>query len=219
MLVKICCIQSLDEARRALTAGANAIGFVAEMPTSTGTIADARIREIVAALAPEVRSFLLTSRTEPEAIVEHQRAMGANTLQFVDRVSAESRAAVRRRLPHVSLVQVVHVVDRNSVQEARRAEAGADALLLDSGLPDAPNRVLGGTGSTHDWSLSQEIVGGAGCPVWLAGGLRPDHVAEAIRQVRPSGVDVCSGLRPGRALDAGLLAAFVAAVAAEGPSA
>lgn len=217
MFVKICCIQSEGEARRALAAGANAIGLVAEMPTATGVIVDSRIREIVATLAPEVRSFLLTSRTDPEAIVEHQRATGASTLQLVDRVSAQSRAAVRRRLPHVSLVQVIHVVDRNSVEEARRAEEGADALLLDSGAPDAPQRTLGGTGSTHDWSLSREIVRGAACPVWLAGGLRPDNVAEAIRQVRPSGVDVCSGLRPRGELDEGLLAAFVAAVAAEGP--
>ena len=110
MLVKICCIQSEGEARRALAAGANAIGLVAEMPTATGVIADSRIREIVATLAPDVRSFLLTSRTDPEAIVEHQRATGASTLQLVDRVSAQSRAAVRRRLPHVSLVQVIHVV-------------------------------------------------------------------------------------------------------------
>ena len=217
MLVKICGIQSEGEARRALAAGANAIGLVAEMPTATGVVADSRIREIVATLAPEVRSFLLTSRTDPEAIVEHQRATGASTLQLVDRVSAQSRAAVRRDLPQVLLVQVVHVVDRNSVEEARRAEAGADALLLDSGAPDAPQRTLGGTGSTHDWSLSREIVRGAAGPVWLAGGLRPDNVAEAIRQVRPSGVDVCSGLRPRGELDEGLLASFVAAVAAEGP--
>lgn len=217
MLVKICCIQSEGEARQALAAGANAIGLVAEMPTSTGVIGDSLIREIVAALEPEVCSFLLTSRTDPEAIVAHQQATGVRTLQLVDRVSAEARGAVRRHLPHVSLVQVVHVVDQNSVEEARCAEEGADALLLDSGAPDAQERTLGGTGTTHDWSLSREIVRGAGCPVWLAGGLRPDNVAEAIRQVRPSGVDVCSGLRPRRALDEGLLGSFVAAVAAEAP--
>lgn len=213
MDIKICCIGSVEEARVALAHGAHALGLVAEMPTDSGVIPDPLIREIVAALPPTVRTFLLTSRTEPGAIVEHQRATGANTLQLVDRASAETRAALRRELPGVSLVQVVHVCGRSSLEEAKCAERWADALLLDSGTPDAATRSLGGTGCTHDWQISREIVENARCPVFLAGGLRPDNVGEAIRQVRPSGVDICSGLRPRGSLDERLLSAFVAAVA------
>jgi phosphoribosylanthranilate isomerase len=72
---------------------------------------------------------------------------------------------------------------------------------------------LGGTGRTHDWSLSADIVAASPVPVLLAGGLRPENVAEAVAAVRPWGVDVCSGLRDGAGhLDSRCLAAFMVAV-------
>jgi phosphoribosylanthranilate isomerase len=89
-----------------------------------------------------------------------------------------------------------------------------DALLLDSGNQSLPVKELGGTGRTHDWSVSRRIVEAAPVPVYLAGGLTPDNVGEAVRRVRPFGVDVCSGVRSGGRLDEARLAAFAAAVRA-----
>ena len=89
-----------------------------------------------------------------------------------------------------------------------------DALLLDSGTPDAPVRELGGTGRVHDWAISRRIVEAAPVPVFLAGGLTPDNVAQAIRAVRPFGVDLCTGLRTEGELDERKLDAFMRAVAA-----
>ena len=86
-----------------------------------------------------------------------------------------------------------------------------DALLLDSGRPDADRKTLGGTGEVHDWTLSRRIVATAPVPVWLAGGLRPENVAAAVATVRPHGVDVCSGVRGDGRLDERLLTAFCAA--------
>ena len=71
---------------------------------------------------------------------------------------------------------------------------------------------LGGTGRAHDWEVSARIVAGVDVPVFLAGGLHAGNVAEAVRQVRPWGVDLCSGVRTDGRLDAGKLAAFVAAL-------
>ena len=87
-----------------------------------------------------------------------------------------------------------------------------DEILLDSGQPDSPERILGGTGNVHDWSISAEIIQRVPVPVLLAGGLGPDNVADAIRAVQPWGVDICSRLRPRARLDESLLAAFVGAV-------
>jgi len=89
-----------------------------------------------------------------------------------------------------------------------------DALLLDSGRPGNTVKELGGTGRTHDWSTSRAIVEAVECPVYLAGGLCPENVAEAIRTVRPFGVDVCTGVRTDGKLDEAKLKDFIAAVRA-----
>jgi phosphoribosylanthranilate isomerase len=99
------------------------------------------------------------------------------------------------------------------VEEALQAAEGSDYLLLDSGRPGAAVAELGGTGRVHDWTLSARIVESSPVPVFLAGGLRPENVAEAVGAVAPFGVDVCSGLRDpaGRLLPA-RLEAFVRAL-------
>mgnify|MGYP001813552640 CR=1 FL=1 len=212
MRIKICCIASLDEARLAIARGADAVGLVSRMPSGPGPISDDAIREIAAAIPPAVSSFLLTAETEADRIVAQQRAARANVLQLVDRVPFEELAVLRRELPGIPLVQVIHVNGPEAVPQAREVASLVDAVLLDSGSPEAEVRVLGGTGRTHDWRISAEIVQAVDRPVFLAGGLDPGNVADAIRQVRPVGVDVCSGLRPEGGLDSGLLRSFVTAV-------
>jgi phosphoribosylanthranilate isomerase len=112
----------------------------------------------------------------------------------------------------VSLVRVIHVTGIEAVEEAKQIAPYVDGLLLDSGNPDKPEDGLGGTGRIHNWELSAEIVRLAEKPVFLAGGLRPDNVAEAISKVRPYGVDVCSGLRTDGILSEPILAQFARVV-------
>lgn len=210
--VKICCIGSVEEARLAIRYGAHAVGLVSEMPTGNRGIPDTLIREIARAIPPGVSSFLLTSRVDPEGIIDHQRQTLVNTIQLVDRVSPDDVVRVKSALPGISVVQVVHVNDISAVSEAESYAGVVDALLLDSGTPDGRVRTLGGTGRTHDWKLSRLIVRQATCPVFLAGGLDPLNVASAIRQIGPFGVDVCSALRPHGSLDPSLLSSFLGAV-------
>ena len=115
-------------------------------------------------------------------------------------------------------MQVVHVSGEASVAEALAVCPHVDALLLDSGNPSLAVKELGGTGRVHDWSLGARIVRSVPRPVYLAGGLKPDNVARAIEQVRPFGVDVCSGLRTDGKLDEEKLAAFTGAIAGISPS-
>jgi phosphoribosylanthranilate isomerase len=213
--IKICCMQSEEEARLAIAAGADALGLVGTMPSGPGPIDDAVIAAIAARVPPPVATFLLTSETEAEAIVAHARRCRTNTLQLVDRVEPADYLRLRTALPGVKLVQVVHVGGEEAVAEAVAAAAHADALLLDSGQPHAAIKILGGTGRTHDWAISREIVARVARPVFLAGGLRADNVAVAIQTVRPFGVDVCTGVRRADySLDPVKLEAFVVAVAA-----
>jgi phosphoribosylanthranilate isomerase len=94
------------------------------------------------------------------------------------------------------------------------AAGEADALLLDSGNPSLRVKELGGTGRVHDWTISRRICADAGVPVFLAGGLGPGNVAEALRAVGATGVDICSGVRTDGALDRAKLARFIAAARA-----
>jgi phosphoribosylanthranilate isomerase len=213
--IKICCMQSEEEARLAIAAGADALGLVGTMPSGPGPIGNELIAAIAARVPPPVATFLLTSETEAEAIIAHARRCRTNTLQLVDRVEPADYLRLRTALPGVKLVQVVHVGGEEALAEAVAAAGHADALLLDSGKPHAAIKILGGTGRTHDWGISREIVDRVACPVFLAGGLRADNVAVAIRTVRPFGVDVCTGVRRADyTLDPMKLEAFVAAVAA-----
>ena len=210
---KICCISSVAEAQAAVAAGADALGLVSAMPSGPGVIAEALIAEIAAAVPPAVGTFLLTAATEPAAVIAQQRRCGVNTIQLCDALEASAYPVLREALPGIALVQVIHVRGADSVAEAVHTAPMVDGLLLDSGDPTLSVKELGGTGRLHDWRLSRRIVAEASAPVFLAGGLNPGNVAEAIRAVRPYGVDLCTGVRSDGALDAARLTAFMDAVA------
>ena len=211
-MVKICCIESVDEAWVAVRHGASALGLVSKMPSGPGVIEDEVIRRIAATVPPGVATFLLTSSQDPQVIVEQQRTVRPTTLQLVDRLPAGAHAYLREELPGVALVQVIHVTGPESVDEALEAAGVADALLLDSGRPGAPVKELGGTGRTHDWEVSRRICDLVAVPVYLAGGLDPGNAAAAARAVRPFGLDACSGLRTAGRLDPVKVAAFMRAL-------
>ena len=183
--IKICCINSREEAALAIRCGASALGLVGRMPSGPGVISDERIADIAHAVPPPVATFLLTSETRAEQIIRHHRLVHTNTIQIVDALSEGAYADIRAALPAVKLVQVIHVLDQNSVAEAIRLSEEVDALLLDSGNPNLTVKVLGGTGRVHDWSLSRRIVEQARAPVFLAGGLHAGNVRRAIEEVRP----------------------------------
>lgn len=207
--LKVCCIGSVAEARLAVRLGADALGLVGPMPSGPGVISLATAAEIVRAMPPAVQSVLLTSATDADAIAEQVDSTGARAVQIVDHVGAAVLRQLRERLPGRSLWQVVHVVGPASIAEADAVAPLVDAVLLDSGDPSAAVKQLGGTGRVHDWSVSRAIRERLAVPVLLAGGLRPDNVAAAVEAVGPLGLDVCSGVRSGGALDADRLAAFV----------
>ncbi len=213
--IKICCIQSVAEARLAVAHGADAPGLVSAMPSGAGIIADERlIPEIAATVPPPVATFLLTSLTDTDAIIAQHRRCRTSTIQLVDALTRGTHTDLRAALPGIRLVQVIHVLDESSAAEALAAAPHVDALLLDSGNPHLAVKQLGGTGRTHNWALSRRIVEKSGKPVFLAGGLRAENVAAAWDAVRPWGFDICSGVRtPDDHLDERRLAAFVAAVA------
>lgn len=199
--IKICCISSIEEAALAVSYGADALGLVSEMPSGPGVISDELARSIAAAVPPAVASFLLTSRQSAASIIEQHRFVRSNTLQIVDRLTEGAYQDLREALPGIALVQVIHIQDEESYAEALQAAPEVDALLLDSGNQKLETKLLGGTGQTHDWTISRRIVEDVDKPVFLAGGLKPENVREAVEIVRPFGLDICSGVRTDGRLD------------------
>jgi phosphoribosylanthranilate isomerase len=209
--VKVCCIESVEEARLAIAAGADALGLVSAMPSGPGVISEELIRTIATGAPPPVATFLLTCLTDADAIIaQHGRCL-TSVIQLVAAVAPAQVRRVRAALPSVKLVQVVHVTGSEALEAAREAAETADALLLDSGRPCAAVPELGGTGRTHDWGVSRRIAAAVTVPVFLAGGLRAENVAAAVAAVGPFGVDVCSGVRTGGRLDPTKLVAFLTA--------
>ncbi len=188
--------------------GASALGLVSAMPSGPGVIEDALIAEIAARVPPPIATFLLTSKQDADEIIEQQRRLRANTIQIVDRLERGEYADLRTALPGISLVQVIHVTGEESVEEAVSISARVDAILLDSGNQKLAVKELGGTGRTHDWALSRRIHDAVSVPIFLAGGLNADNVIDAIRQVEPFGLDLCSGVRTDGKLDEAKLARF-----------
>ena len=210
--VKICCISSINEAKMAIEHGAAALGLVGPMPSGPGIITNETIAAITATLPPAISSFLLTSETVASNIIQHHQLVHTNTIQIVDALSEGTYQQIKKALPGIKIVQVIHVMNEHSVTEALQIAEQVDALLLDSGNPNLDVKVLGGTGKTHNWNLSKMIVDQSRVPVFLAGGINAENVRAAIDMVQPFGVDLCSSVRTNKQLDPQKLSAFFKAV-------
>jgi phosphoribosylanthranilate isomerase len=210
--VKVCCINSWTEAHLAIELGASALGLVGDMPSGPGVIPDDLITEIAEMVPPPIATFLLTSERSADGIIAHHRRVRTSAIQMVDALAEGTYEQLHDELPGIKLVQVIHVNGSESLYDALLAAPHVDALLLDSGRPDLAVKELGGTGRTHDWRVSRQIREAVDVPVFLAGGLRVDNVRDAIAEVEPFGLDLCTGVRTDGRLDRAKLAAFMAAV-------
>jgi phosphoribosylanthranilate isomerase len=199
--IKICCISSVEEAMLAIKCGASALGLVSEMPSGPGVIDENLIAEISSKVPPPIATFLLTSKQNADEIIVQHSKTRTNTLQLVDHLPHSELMKIREKLSAIKLVQVIHVLDEKSIEEAVGVQTYVDALLLDSGNPKLEVKELGGTGRTHNWQISRKIVERVNIPVFLAGGLNPENVKEAIEIVQPFGLDICSGVRTNGLID------------------
>lgn len=206
--VKICCISSIEEAKLATAYGASALGLVGHMPSGPGVMSNRKISEITKSAPPMVSTFLLTSETKAAAVINHYKKVNTSTIQIVDALENRDYEQIKNNLPHVKIVQVVHVLNDKSVAEAIGISAYVDAVLLDSGNPNLETRELGGTGRTHNWDLSRQIRDQIDIPVFLAGGINSNNVKQAIEHVQPFGVDLCSSVRTNGKLDENKLKLF-----------
>ncbi|MFT7520449.1 MAG: phosphoribosylanthranilate isomerase [Kiritimatiellia bacterium] len=214
--IKICCMRDAREVELALKWGATALGFVVTADNGPGVISLDVARPLMRQVGDRAERWLLTVHTDLHAIAGQIAALEPSHVQLCDAIDLSHYAALKSRFPNVSLLQVVHVTGPDDVRRAVQLEQHVDGLLLDTGAVVDGQRQLGGTGKTHDWSVSRDIVRAVSVPVWLAGGLGPDNVVAAMQMVGPAGVDLCSGVRDhDYRLDGDKLRAYLAAVRGE----
>lgn len=206
--VKICCISSISEAKMAIDAGANILGLVGPMPNGPGVISNEQIAKIARSVPSNIDTWLLTSETSASKIISHHRLVKTKSIQIVDKLEEGSYRKIKEALPGIKLIQVLHVLDETTLEEAINITDQVDYLLLDSGNPNAIIKTLGGTGKAHNWDISRQIVASVKIPVFLAGGLNSVNVNAAIQKVKPYGVDLCSGVRTDMKLDSIMLKSF-----------
>lgn len=195
--LKVCCIQDVDEATLALKYGANLLGFVSAMPTGFRLLSDDQIKNIICDMgrSPGNQNVLLTSLKDAPSLIAQLKYTQADIVQIVDSVEIPVYDLIRKQLPKVSIMQVIHVNGPEAIERATTVDPYVDYVLLDSGKSSKKQQALGGTGQTHNWEISRDIVQAIRTPVFLAGGLHPANVESAIRAVEPYGVDICTGLR------------------------
>lgn len=200
MKAKICGLPDMEVAKRVIALKPDAIGIYCwTNPEKGRNFTDKETAQKIAALANQssVQSFYLMYEDEPLTAAkayEDCSFIGNSHIQLVGDMSVEEIVKLKRMLPSLQIVKRVGVSDTKSVDEARRYDAceGVDQLLLDSSSGVVAR---GGTGKTHDWNISKQIVQAVTKPVWLAGGIRLHNVQEAMDVVRPFGIDVETGVQ------------------------
>jgi phosphoribosylanthranilate isomerase len=215
--IKICATTNLDDARGALDAGANALGFI--LTASPRQITREKAAEIIAALPPSVEKIGVVVNESPGALATLVSDIGLTGLQLQGDEPAEQLSEFRRALGLRKIIKTLQT--RELLADPARLDAylaqhkSYDGILLDSGSV----ATRGGTGQTFDWNAMLAVVERLKevAPVVIAGGLTPENVAEAVRLFDPAGVDVVSGVEqaPGKK-DAAKMRAFVAAVRSVG---
>lgn len=210
--VKICCIRTSAEAHLAVNLGADAVGFVAQRPPSPRTIPDVEIAAITPLVPSSVSTFLLTSELTAEAISAHVRSTHPTAVQILPQLEPTESVRLAQLEPHIHRVQVIHVDGMEALKLIPVYAPHVHAFLLDSGKPNAAIPQYGGTGRKHDWDVSAAFVKASPLPVYLARGLSAENAGTAIKQVRPYGLDLCTGVRTDGRLDMEKLKKFMVAV-------
>ena len=194
--VKICGITNLQDALDAALFGADYIGFLVEIGFSEDKVDRKKAKEIIKKLPLEVQPVFVTYLQKSRPIIEIAEEIKPAIIQLHNDIELKEIGKIRKALPKIKLTKSISVINKNSIEQAKKFEKYVDFILLDSKV----GKKKGGTGKTHNWDISRKIVKSVNKKVFLAGGLNPDNVEEAIKKVKPYAVDTNSGvkLKPGK---------------------
>lgn len=187
MRVKICGIKEPQQGKAIASLGATALGFIC-VPSSPRYVTTAQIRATVEQLPSKIDTIGVFANSQIAEITQIVTNSGLTGVQLHGDESPEFAVQLRQSLPDVEIIKALRIRSVEDFDKAATYVNSVDTLLLDAYHPDQ----LGGTGKTLDWKMLQEFR--PSCSWFLAGGLTPDNILEALSQVNPGGIDLSSGV-------------------------
>ncbi len=187
MRVKICGITQPEQGKAIASSGATALGFIC-VPSSPRYVSTAEIRAVITQLPKNIDNIGVFANSAVEEIAQTVADSGLTGVQLHGDESTEFCYQLRQSLPHVEIIKAFRIRSLEDFDKAATYTTIVNTLLLDAYHPQQ----LGGTGKTLDWNMLQQFS--PTCPWFLAGGLTPDNILEALNQVQPSGIDLSSGV-------------------------
>lgn len=196
MKVKICGIKTEHDLTVAINAGADALGFITDVPVeSPRKITLAEASRLIRKMPLFVSSVLVIMPENAQQAISMIQAAGSGAVQIHNALPLSELVKIKET--GVKLIKTIPVsgnADADTlIKQVKELFGIADAVLLDTALDGK----TGGTGIPHNWEVSSKVVRNAGIPVILAGGLKPENVRDAAGCVRPYAVDVASGVETG----------------------
>lgn len=186
MRIKICGITKPDQAKAIAQMGATALGFMC-VPASPRYVTPEQIRKIVT-LPHQIDRIGVFANSSCTEICQAVAVAKLTSVQLHADESPQFCAQLRQALPEVEIIKALRIRNQAALAQADLYTSCVDALLLDAYDP----KILGGTGKTLDWTSLQQFR--PSCPWFLAGGLTPENILAALAQVKPSGIDLSSGV-------------------------
>ena len=194
MRVKICANKSIEHAKMCIDANADVIGIlVGQEHNSTDFVNKETAKEIVDFVNRRCDVALVTHLTNASEIIELTKFIGNNIIPLHSNILEEEVEKIHNELPNIKLVRLIHISKEGQIVSDINSIRYADFYLLDSF--NLQTNQVGGTGLTHDWNASATLIKKLNKPTFLAGGLNPDNVKNAIKITNPYGVDVNSGCK------------------------
>jgi len=192
MRVKICGITQPQQATAIASLGATALGFIC-VPASPRYVTATQIRAIVTQLPDDIDKIGVFANAQIEEICQIVKDSGLTGVQLHGDESPEFCHQVGQKIPHVEILKALRIRNTEHLEQASIYSEHVDTLLLDAYHPQQ----LGGTGQTLDWKMLEKF--NPSSPWFLAGGLTPENILEALSQVKPEGIDLSSGveIQPG----------------------
>ncbi len=194
-LIQIAGVKSLEEAEMLIANGVEFIGFPLRLTVNAEDTTEEEAREIIKQIKSKSKPVLITYLSNHKEIIDFCEFLNVEIVQLHGEISRDKLAKLKEAKPELKVIKSL-VVKQNNARELletlKELEPFADAFITDTFDPET--KAEGATGKTHDWNVSAELVRLSGKPVILAGGLTPENVAEAIRKVKPAGVDSHTGV-------------------------
>lgn len=211
--VKICGMQSAEDIEMAVSYGADALGFITEVPVNTHRKLNAQTAaELVKKVPFFVDSVLVIMPSDGQQALEFIEKVKPDVVQLHNKLNAEEMEIIRNGTQQKIIRTFTIPVQSKELPAELISELDAlldndliDGILLDSGKAG----YSGGTGVVHDWSISRQVVENTNIPVILAGGLNPENVKDAVKEVRPFAVDTASGVETNRTKDPAKVCRFI----------